>query len=95
MKLFIVQFLPICFFLPLRLVIVLITMFAYTFSHVLSITLNTKYGTRIKQHTKLNFEYFIICGFKYHRGMEKILDRTEVDLPQSPEKGSIQIRGIV
>jgi hypothetical protein len=30
-------------------------MFAYTLSRVLSITLKTKYGTRIKQQTKRNF----------------------------------------
>jgi hypothetical protein len=33
--------------------------------------------------------------FRYQTGMEKILDRTEADLPQIPVKGFIRLRGVV
>lgn len=57
------QFFYICFFLHLRLVFVLSAMFSYTLSHVISITLKTKYGTRIKQQIKLNFWILYYCRF--------------------------------
>jgi hypothetical protein len=41
----------------------------------------------------LNILMFLV--FRYQRGMEKILDRTEAGLPQIPVKGPIQLRGVV